>query len=55
MSKSEYSQILLSSAIIGLLLSLLGYLGVDNGFASSHWLIISGILGVFGVYSRFQS
>ncbi len=50
-----YSQILVSSSIIGVILAGLGYLGIDIWLASTQWLIVSAVLGVLGVYAKLES
>lgn len=50
-----YSQVLVSSALIAVILSGLGYLGTDIWLASTQWLIVAGVLAAFGVYARLES
>lgn len=48
------SQLFISASIIAVILSFLGYLGTDIWLASTQWLIVAGVLAVFGVYSRLE-
>lgn len=50
-----YSQVLVSSALIAVILSGLGYLGTDIWLASTQWLIVAGVLAAFGVYAKLES
>lgn len=49
------SQILMGASFISVLLSAIGYLGTDIWIASTQWLLIAAVLGLFGVYMRMGS
>ena len=46
------SQVWMAGAIISVMLSGIGYLGVDIWLASTQWLLVAAVLALFGVYSR---
>lgn len=49
------SQLLMSLSIVAVVLSGVGYTGTDIWLASTQWLLVSLILGIFGLYSRMNS
>lgn len=46
------SQVLMAGGVVGVLLAGLGYLGTDIWLASTQWLLVAGVLGVFGLYLK---
>ena len=55
MSKKDmqmYSKVLMGGSFVTVLLSGLGYLGVDIWLASTQWLLVAAVLGLFGVYLK---
>ncbi len=58
MSKKTWkvaSQILIIAAVISIVLAGIGYTGTDIWLASTQWLLVSGVLAVFGVYARLNA
>ena len=49
------SQVLMGGSIMSILLAATGYLGTDIWLASTQWLLVSAVLGLFGVYARMES
>jgi hypothetical protein len=49
------SQVLIGGAVISVAFSALGYLGTDIWLASTQWLLVSVVFGLFGVYARMES
>lgn len=49
------SQLLMSGAVVSVALAGVGYLGYDIWLASTQWLLVAGVLSVFGLYSRLSS
>ena len=49
------SQVMIGGAVVSVLLSGLGYLGTDIWLASTQWLLVAVVLGLFGVYARMES
>lgn len=49
------SQILVGGAFLCVLLSGIGYLGIDIWLASTQWLLVAAVLALFGVYARMES
>ena len=47
-----YSKVLMGGSFVTVLLSGLGYLGVDIWLASTQWLLVAAVLGLFGVYLK---
>ena len=52
---SMLSQVLVGGAVISVILAGVGWLGVDIWLASTQWLIVAAVLGLFGVYTRMNS
>ena len=55
MAKKEtkmISQILMTGSFVSVLMAGLGYLGSDIWLASTQWLLVAGVLGLFGVYLK---
>lgn len=50
-----FSQVLMGSAVVSVLFSGMGYLGVDIWLASTQWLLVAAVLALFGVYTRIDS
>ncbi len=42
-------------AVISVILSGIGYLGVDIWLASTQWLLVSAVMALFGVYAKMSS
>lgn len=46
------SQVLMGGAVISVILAGIGYLGTDIWLASTQWLLVGGVLAVFGLYTK---
>ena len=46
------SQILMAGSFVSVVLAGIGYLGNDIWLASTQWLLVAGVLGLFGVYLK---
>ncbi|MCX7928458.1 MAG: hypothetical protein N2558_02125 [Patescibacteria group bacterium] len=46
------SPLLMFGAVIAVVLSAIGYLGWDIWLASTQWLLVASVLGLFGVYLK---
>ena len=46
------SKWLMYVSALGVLLSALGYLGIDIWLASTQWLLVAAVLALFGVYLK---
>lgn len=58
MSKKDMkkaSQVLMGGALLSVVLAGLGYMGVDIWLASTQWLLVAAVLGLFGVYTKMSS
>lgn len=58
MSKKDMktaSQVLMAGSVVSVVLSALGYLGVDIWLASTQWLLVAAVLALFGVYAKVSS
>jgi len=58
MSKKDWrqmSEIFMGSAVVAVVLSTVGFLGSDIWLASTQWLLVAVVLGIFGLYSRMNS
>jgi len=49
------SQLFMSASVVSTLFAGIGYTGVDIWLASTQWLLVAAVLGLFGVYSRMNS
>ena len=55
MSKKSWkitSQALMGVAAAAVVLSGVGYLGLDIWLASTQWLLVAAVLALFGLYAR---
>ncbi len=50
----KLSEYLMGGAVLAVVLSLIGYLGLDIWLASTQWLLIAAVLGLFGVYLKLS-
>lgn len=50
----QLSQILMTGALIAVVLSAVGYTGADIWLASTQWMLVAAVLGLFGVYARMN-
>jgi len=46
------AQILMTGSLISVVFAGIGYLGTDIWLASTQWLLVAVVLGLFGVYLR---
>ena len=51
----QASQVLMASALIGVILAAVGYTGADIWLASTQWLLVAVVLALFGIYARMNS
>ena len=51
-SKMGYSKALMWGAGLSILLSAVGYVGVDIWLASTQWLLVAAVMALFGVYLK---
>lgn len=49
------SQTLMAAAVISTLFAAIGYTGSDIWLASTQWLLVAAVMGLFGIYSRMNS
>ncbi len=47
-----YSKVLMGGSLVAVFLSGLGYFGLDLWLASTQWLLVAAVLGLFGVYLK---
>lgn len=55
MSKKDLkmvSHVLMGGSVVAVVLAGLGYLGTDIWLASTQWLLVAGVLGLFGLYLK---
>jgi hypothetical protein len=53
-SKGDLSKYLMYGAVVAVLLSAEGWIGPDIWLASTQWLLIAVVLGLFGVYLKLS-
>jgi hypothetical protein len=46
------SQVLMGGSVVAVLLAGVGYLGTDIWLASTQWLLVAAVMGLFGVYLK---
>ena len=49
-----YPRVFMGGAVAAVFLAGIGYLGTDIWLASTQWLLIGGILALFGIYLRLD-
>ncbi len=47
-----YSQVLMGSSLVSVILAGVGYLGTDIWLASTQWLLVAAVLALFGLYLK---
>lgn len=48
------SSYLMYGSVVAIVLSALGYLGVDIWLASTQWLLVAAVMALFGVYLKLS-
>lgn len=51
----QLSQVFMGGAAVSVAMSAVGFLGSDIWLASTQWLLVAVVLGIFGLYSRMNS
>lgn len=51
----QASQILMAGGVISVVMAAVGYTGTDIWLASTQWLLVAGVLSLFGIYARMNS
>ena len=49
---AKLSKLLMTGALVGVVLSFIGYFGLDIWLASTQWLLVSAVMALFGVYLK---
>jgi len=47
--------ILIGLSVIAVILAVIGAFGVDLWLASTQWVIIAGVLGIYAIYLKIRS
>ncbi len=50
--KMGVSKALMAGSVLAVILASVGYLGYDIWLASTQWLLVAAVLGLFGVYTK---
>lgn len=50
--EKDLSKVLMIASALAILLAGIGYLGYDIWLASTQWLLVAAVLGLFGVYTK---
>ena len=50
--KIGVSKALMAGSVLAVILASVGYLGYDIWLASTQWLLVAAVLGLFGVYTK---
>lgn len=53
-NSKKLSEYLMGGAVFAVALSLVGYLGLDIWLASTQWLLVAAVMGLFGVYLKLK-
>jgi len=53
-TKEDLSKYMMYGAGVGVLLSAVGWIGPDIWLASTQWLLVAAVLGLFGVYLKLS-
>ena len=51
----QISQLCMVGALITVILAAFGATGSDFWLASTQWLLVAGVLAIFGIYFRMES
>lgn len=51
-SKEKLSGIMIGGALLSVVLSGFGYIGLDIWLASTQWLLVSAVMALFAIYLR---
>jgi hypothetical protein len=49
------SKVFIGGAVVAVALAGVGYLGTDIWLASTQWLLVAGVLSMFGIYAKLNS
>ena len=47
-----FSQVLMGASAVSVILAGVGYMGNDIWLASTQWLLVAGVLALFGIYLK---
>ena len=50
--KMGVSKALMAGSVLAVILASVGYLGYDIWLASTQWLLVAAVLGLFGLYTK---
>lgn len=48
------SQVLMTASLVSVVLAGIGYMGTDIWLASTQWLLVASVMGLFGVYLKVK-
>lgn len=48
----KYSEYLMYASVVAVVLSAIGYFGLDIWLASTQWLLVAVVLALFGMYLK---
>jgi hypothetical protein len=51
-TKASTSQALFWGGVIAIFFAAIGYLGIDIWLASTQWLLVAAVMGLFAVYFK---
>jgi hypothetical protein len=49
---ASFSQLLMAGAVVSIILAAVGWMGTDIWLASTQWLLVAGVLALFGIYLK---
>ena len=52
--KNEVSKVLMMASLVAIVMSTLGYFGIDIWLVSTQWLLVAAVLALFGVYLKIS-
>lgn len=58
LKKKDWRQVscgLMTVSFLAVLAAAWGFLGADIWLASTQWLLVAAVLGIFGLYTRMES
>ena len=53
-NRTMFLKVLMWGAVVAVLMSIVGWLGIDIWLASTQWLLIAAVLTLFGIYLKLN-
>lgn len=50
----SFSDVLIGLSVIAVILSVIGALGTDLWLASTQWVLVAAVLGIYALYAKMR-